>query len=79
LQPGGALADLLTDQSVGFSSIFDHVAPALAEVDGLLHTVRATNSAHLLKLFVKAAVRDVTTACTTADDDDTAPSEPMVQ
>jgi hypothetical protein len=79
LQPGGDLADLLTDQSVGFSSIFARVAPALAEVDGLLDAVRATDSANLLKFFVKAAVRDVTTTCTTADDDDTSPGEPMVQ
>ena len=59
LQPGGLIAGLLTDMSVGFSVVIPQVVAALANADGLMAAVHAADADHLLVHFAKAAIRDV--------------------
>ena len=59
LQPGGLIAGLLADMSVGFSVVVPQVATALANADGLMAAVHAADADHLLVYFAKAAIRDV--------------------
>lgn len=59
LQPGGLIAGLLTDMSVGLSAVIPQVAAALANVDDLMAAVHAADADHLLGYFTKAPIRDV--------------------
>ena len=58
-RPGGPMADLLIDQSVGYSVKVPQAIAALEDVEGLMAAVRAANADDLLALFVKAALHDL--------------------
>ena len=59
VQPGGLMAHLLIDTSVGCSAVLPHAIAALDGVAGLMAEVRAVDAVELLPFFVKAAVLDV--------------------
>ena len=59
VQPGGSMAHLLIDTSVGCSVVLPKVIAALDGVAGLMADVRAVDADELLPFFVKAAMLDV--------------------
>ena len=59
VQPGGPMAHLLIDTSVGLSVVLPQVITALDGVAGLMASVRAVDADELLPLFAKAAILDV--------------------
>ena len=59
VQPGGPMAHLLIDTSVGCSAVLPQAIAALDGVAGLMAEVRAVDAVELLPFFVKAAVLDV--------------------
>ena len=56
VQPGGSMAHLLIDTSVGCSVVVPQVIAALDGVAGLMADVHAADADELLPLFVKAAI-----------------------
>ena len=59
VQPGGLMAGLLIDKSVGYSVVIPQAVAALENVEGLMAAVHAADADDLLALFVKAAIHDV--------------------
>ena len=57
-RPGGPIADLLIDQSVGYSVKVPQAIAALEDVEGLMAAVHEANADDLLAFFVKAALHD---------------------
>lgn len=59
LQPNGSMSDRwLSDATVKRSVVAEAVIPTLADVDGLMTSVRALDADHLIKSFVNAAIDD---------------------
>jgi len=59
VQPGGTMAHLLIDTSVGCSAVLPQAIAALDGDAGLMAEVRSVDAVELLPFFVKAALLDV--------------------